>query len=648
MKLDPLQRSRDFTTGQHPRRSKKSTQRQLVELDSRITAAFDTLGGGGTGNLVLDDLPEADASYIGQPVLVRGEAGQPTAVYVGSQDAFDNPVWVPQTAGDPYSLTHKRAIVAAGSPLGVPKGVAASPTSLYVGSNNNGKVIRYTHEGALVATYGPSATLADFPQGIAYDPVNDRVAVCGNDATTAYGFQVWTSDFSSRIFQAATSGTGNGQFQGTTQGVVADASGDWYVIDAGNLRIQKFSAAGSYLLKFSGPGFGGGLLQAPMGIAIDNDGNIHVVDADLGSAITWPRVQKFDASGTFLMEYGNPGPGPGQIGYPRGITCTDDNLLLVTDQLNRKIITFKADGTYVTETPLDKVLPNGNSPSDIADYRGSIFVIDRDFSLTTGIEQVHLFRAGSATTSSIVVAKSAAVVSQAARILDFSSKFLVTESPEGEANIDIDYATVAVGLNGSLVSADISTFDFSSDFTAVESPSGEVNVGLANVMGLIRLDGNSFAASTGFNVDSKFSNTYRKYLLVITVDDATSAGGLGLLMRDTSPANITAGYERAMKSMVSSGNTLTGNSATNAAEWSVMSLLNGAVDGTVWVDLVSPFQSDKVHGKFYSSQMSVATTTYQSLEAAIGLRATTPCGGFRVVPSAGNVSGRWALYAYPD
>lgn len=165
---------------------------------------------------------------------------------------------------------------------------------------------------------------------------------------------------------------------------------------------------------------------------------------------------------------------------------------------------------------------------------------------------------------------------------------------------------------------------------------------------LVKIDGNTFSSSTGFNVDSVFSNTYRKYLLVVTVDDATSTGGLGLVMRDTAPANITSGYERAMLSMVSSGNTVTGNSVTNGAEWSVMGLLNGAVDGTVWVDLVSPFQSDKVHGRFTATQLSTATTTYQMLHGTIGLRATTSCGGFRIVPSAGNVSGRWALYAYTD
>ena len=219
--------------------------------------------------------------------------------------------------------------------------------------------------------------------------------------------------------------------------------------------------------------------------------------------------------------------------------------------------------------------------------------------------------------------------------IDFdASDFNITESPTGRANVGLAYGTSAgtpAEGNHTHAQADVSG----------------LTAALAS-MGMIRLNGGSFSASSGFNVDGDFTTTYRKYLLVVTVDDATSAGGLGFVLRDTTPANIATGYERAMLSMASSSSTVNGNSVTNQAEVSVMGLINGAVDGTVWIEIVSPRQADKTHGYFRSSSVSAATTTYTMTDGGWGQRATTAAAGFRIVPSAGTINGRWTLYAYPD
>ena len=79
---------------------------------------------------------------------------------------------------------------------------------------------------------------------------------------------------------------GDGQFstQGAT-GLALDAAGYIYATDAGNGRVQKFSPSGRFLLKFGTPGAGDGQLggppvcaSGPLGVAVDTAGRIYVAD----------------------------------------------------------------------------------------------------------------------------------------------------------------------------------------------------------------------------------------------------------------------------------------------------------------------------------------------------------------------------------
>ena len=109
-------------------------------------------------------------------------------------------------------------------------------------------------------------------------------------------------------------------------GIAVDRrSGDVYVVDSNNERVEKFSSAGRFLLAF-GWGVGDGKTHAPQmcrkrcfagyegegagqlhfaeGVAVDNDpssrsrGSVYVVDIENG------RVQKFSPSGRFLLTFG--------------------------------------------------------------------------------------------------------------------------------------------------------------------------------------------------------------------------------------------------------------------------------------------------------------------------------------------------------
>src|SRR5438876_332613 len=129
------------------------------------------------------------------------------------------------------------------------------------------------------------------------------------------------------------SGTGDGQFD-FPFGVATDGSGNVYVADYGNDRIQKFDASGTFVTAWGSGGAGNGQFNCPYGVATDGSGNVYV--ADDGNH----RIQKFDASGTFLTTWGSDGSGNGQFHFPHGVATDGSGNVYVSDTNNQRIQEF--------------------------------------------------------------------------------------------------------------------------------------------------------------------------------------------------------------------------------------------------------------------------------------------------------------------
>jgi NHL repeat-containing protein/WD40 repeat protein len=101
---------------------------------------------------------------------------------------------------------------------------------------------------------------------------------------------------------AGEAGAEPGQFSEPSGVAVNDATGDVYVVDRGNNRVEQFSAAGAYVGQFDGSSAPSGALVEPSGIAVDNSGNpldpsagdVYVIDDQLNV------IYKFSASGVYL------------------------------------------------------------------------------------------------------------------------------------------------------------------------------------------------------------------------------------------------------------------------------------------------------------------------------------------------------------
>jgi DNA-binding beta-propeller fold protein YncE len=168
---------------------------------------------------------------------------------------------------------------------------------------------------------------------------------------------------------------------------VDQASGDVYVADNNNKRIEKFSPWGVFLRAWGGQGSGpsqfGNL--GPQGVAVDSEGEVYVVDW------TNRRVQKFGPEGEFQLMFGGEvnetkveevgateaernlcpvdpgdvcqagaeGTGKGQFGEwklgsyiaidPKGTATATDDVIYVGDQ--GRVQEFDNEGHYIGDLP---------------------------------------------------------------------------------------------------------------------------------------------------------------------------------------------------------------------------------------------------------------------------------------------------------
>lgn len=163
-------------------------------------------------------------------------------------------------------------------------------------------------------------------------------------------------------FQFGGSGSGDGQFSSPI-GDAVDGSGNIWVVDQNNNRVEKFTSSGSYTSQFGTSGSGNGGFDFPRGIAIDASGNIWI--GDTGNNL----VQEFDFQGNFKQQFGST-----HMSSPNGIAITGSNELVASPG-NNQIQKYDSLGNYITAYTGG----NGNfaSPQNVAvDSSGNIWISD--------------------------------------------------------------------------------------------------------------------------------------------------------------------------------------------------------------------------------------------------------------------------------
>lgn len=166
-------------------------------------------------------------------------------------------------------------------------------------------------------------------------------------------------------------GSGNGQFNSPTD-VAIDAAGNLFVTDAGNNRIEKLNPSGEFVSVFGSYGSGNGQFNGPESIAIAN-GHIWVGDTYNH------RLQEFTEAGAFIKSVGSSGSGEGQMVEPTGIAIGPEEKVWVADWGNQRVEEFNESGSFVRQFGVEGA-GNGqfNRPDVIeVDASGDVFVGDQ-------------------------------------------------------------------------------------------------------------------------------------------------------------------------------------------------------------------------------------------------------------------------------
>jgi sugar lactone lactonase YvrE len=207
--------------------------------------------------------------------------------------------------------------------------LATAPVGVAVDSTGN----RYVGASTRARAYAPGASSGVY----IWSETLDASGHVATDDTYVYfvnsaGDVVYKRLASDGVAVATigSSGTGDGQFS-APYGIVTDGT-HIYVSDTTADRIQKFTVAGSYVTKWGTTGTSDGQLDTPKGLALDSSGNVWVCDFNND------RLQQFSSTGTWLATVTG-------VTDPDGIAVDGDGSLWVTDSTNDVLRKYTYSGT---------------------------------------------------------------------------------------------------------------------------------------------------------------------------------------------------------------------------------------------------------------------------------------------------------------
>lgn len=213
---------------------------------------------------------------------------------------------------------------------------------VYVVDSGESQVEKFDLNGNHLATWGSEGAAAgQFRDG-------------GRQVTVGLDHKVYVADYgnfrvnvysSSGAFQrtipSPVPGPPEGGFNQASDVAVRYSTGDVYVTDTFNHRVQRFDSSGDFVQAW---GFRGTTdpyaLNYPRGVAIDqSNGNVWINNTRQGN------VKGYTANGTYVDTIGSQGTGADQFSYAYGIWVDQNGRLVVPDSRNGRIKMVNQSGT---------------------------------------------------------------------------------------------------------------------------------------------------------------------------------------------------------------------------------------------------------------------------------------------------------------
>jgi DNA-binding beta-propeller fold protein YncE len=264
------------------------------------------------------------------------------------------------------------------------RGLAADASGdIYVTDTNGDQIVVFDSVGNLLTQWGGTGIgdgQFDGPSDVAFsssgdmyvvEMLNHRVQKFGSAAPTPTPSPA-CGDF---ITKWGSQGSGNGEFS-FAHAVDVDLSGEVYVTDVNNQRVQVFDSNGTFLRKWGSAGDGLGQFRNPSGIAIDDvSGEVYVTSR------AGHRVQVFDSNGTELRRWGGTqGQGDTDFNFPHGIALDSSGEVYVVDLNNFRVVVFDSNGTFLRKWgSFGAGDGEFHNPTDIAiNSSGEVYVADQN------------------------------------------------------------------------------------------------------------------------------------------------------------------------------------------------------------------------------------------------------------------------------
>ncbi|OFZ66652.1 MAG: 6-bladed beta-propeller [Betaproteobacteria bacterium RBG_16_56_24] len=161
-------------------------------------------------------------------------------------------------------------------------------------------------------------------------------------------------------------------------GMDVDKQGNLYVVDAKLKKVQVYDRDGKYLRTLGETT----QFHRPAGLAVDGDGRrVYVVDIG-GVSTQEHRVRVLDGqSGALIFDIGTRGVKNGEFNLPRDAAIAPDGSVYIVDGGNFRVQKFTADGKFLsTFGSIGRQSGQFSRPKEIAiDSAGNIYVVDTAF-----------------------------------------------------------------------------------------------------------------------------------------------------------------------------------------------------------------------------------------------------------------------------
>lgn len=336
---------------------------------------------------------ESWTTYGRYGVIAASELGgfnEPTNMAVGRDghmyiaDAGNNRIQKLDMAAGTWSEWRDAGSLGAFQPADVTADVYGN---VYVADLMNHRVLKRSASDGEWSAWGKTGGGSGIGPGEFNRPTGLDVDAAGNVYVTDrenHRLQKWDASAETwSVWGGTARGSGPGQFN-YLDDVAVDADGNVYVADTNNHRIQKLDAQSNTWSEWGrgggASGDGPGEFYLPASVAVDSSGNVYVADAENH------RIQKRDASsGEWIVwgrSGGGAGDGPGEFKKPGGISVDASGNVYVADTENDRVQKLAADTKVWTEwaaygNSSGAALGQFNRPGGVAtDGEGNVYVVE--------------------------------------------------------------------------------------------------------------------------------------------------------------------------------------------------------------------------------------------------------------------------------